>query len=85
MSKRPTIDLASITSEAAVPMAEAAQRVALPPVTPVPPSDAAPAKVEGATKTADLQPLAFKVPPAFRKRFRQHAANAALKPNALLF
>ena len=37
------------------------------------------------TKTADLEPLAFKVPPEFRKRFRQRALEANLKLNELLF
>lgn len=88
MSKRPAIDLASITSEAAMPMTEAAQRVARPALVPVPPPSATPrvrAEAVAPTKTADLQPLAFKVPPAFRKRFRQHAANSDLKLNELLF
>jgi hypothetical protein len=39
----------------------------------------------GGTPTAELQGLAFKVPPAFRKRFRQRAADADLKLNELLF
>ena len=80
MSKRPTIDLSALTSQAAAPMAEAVQRV--PRAAP-----SAPASPEAAekTKTADLQPLAFKVPPAFRRRFRQGAANADLKLNELLF
>ncbi len=83
MSKRPSIDLAALTSEAAAPMAEAVQRAprAAPPAQP---PAARPAKGEG-TKTANLQALAFKVPPAFRKRFRQRAANADLKLNELLF
>ena len=38
-----------------------------------------------ATRTANLQALAFKVPPAFRRRFRQRAADADLKLNELLF
>lgn len=81
MSKRPNIDLASLTSEAAAPMAEAAQRTA--PVVPMPPPQVR--AVAEATKTANLQALAFKVPPAFRKRFRQRAADADLKLNELLF
>jgi hypothetical protein len=40
---------------------------------------------EGPTKTANLQGLAFKVSPAFRKRFRQRAADADMKLNELLF
>jgi hypothetical protein len=84
MSKRPPIDLAALTSEAAAPMPEAAQRMARPASPPVP-SPPAPEPAERAVKTADLQALAFKVPPSFRKRFRQRAANADLKLNELLF
>jgi len=85
MSKRPTIDLASLTSEAAAPMAEAAQRTA--PAAPAPAAAPAPPVRAAAepTRTANLQALAFKVPPAFRKRFRQRAADADLKLNELLF
>jgi len=36
-------------------------------------------------KTANLEALAFKVPPEFRKRFRQRAVEADLKLNELLF
>jgi len=67
MARRPSVDLAALTSETALTMAEAAQR--------------APAR----TATADLAALAFKVPPAFRRRFRQRAADADLKLNELLF
>ena len=87
MSKRPSIDLSALTSEAAAPMSEASQRMARPvPPPPAPPTswETAPTREE-TTKTANLQALAFKVPPAFRKRFRQHAANADLKLNELLF
>ena len=87
MSRRPTVDLTAITSEAATPMTEAVQRTPRPAAAPAATASApprAPSKVV-APKTADLQPLAFKVPPAFRKRFRQHAANADLKLNELLF
>ena len=63
-----------------MPMTEAAQRIARP---------AAALKtvpvVAPPTKTANLQALAFKVSPAFRKRFRQRAADADLKLNELLF
>jgi hypothetical protein len=38
-----------------------------------------------ATRTENLQALAFKVPQAFRRRFRQRAADADLKLNELLF
>jgi hypothetical protein len=82
MSKRPIVDLAALTTEAAVPMPEASQR------TPYPSPSRAPAATPEATtrtRTADLKPLAFKVPPAFRKRFRQRAADADLKLNELLF
>lgn len=83
MTRRPTVDLSALTAEAAAPMSEASQRGARPAVVPVSPP-AKRLKVE-ATKTANLEPLAFKVPPAFRKRFRQHAANYDLKLNELLF
>lgn len=82
MSKRPSIDLTALTSEAAMPMAEAVQRT--PQTVPESPSPTPAAKGEG-TKTANLQALAFKVSPAFRKRFRQRAADADLKLNELLF
>lgn len=82
MSKRPAIDLAALTAEAATPMTEASQRVAHPAAVPAAPGDDG---TGSATKTANLQALAFKVPPAFRKRFRQHAADADLKLNELLF
>jgi hypothetical protein len=82
--KRPAVNLADLTAAAALPMSEAAQRAAQPipsPVAAVPTS----ANKEEATKTADLQSLAFKVPGAFRRRFRQRAADADLKLNQLLF
>ena len=72
MSKRPPIDLRTLTSEQATPMPEAAQR-------------AAPSSPVGSVKTANLEALAFKVPPEFRKRFRQRAVEADLKLNELLF
>ena len=71
------IDLAALTSDAALPMAEAAQRT--PQAAPLPHTAAA------VVRTANLHALAFKVPAAFRKRFRQRAANADLKLNELLF
>lgn len=37
------------------------------------------------TRTEDLKPLAFKVSPAFSKRFRRAAFDADLKLNELLF
>ena len=81
MSKRPAIDLSALTSAAAAPMAEASQRI--PRI--VPPTPAPSREGDAATKTANLEALAFKVPKAFRKRFRQRAANADLKLNELLF
>ena len=72
MSKRPPVDLKALTSEQAAPMPEAVQRTA--PLTPA-----------GPVKTANLEALAFKVPPDFRKRFRQRAVAADLKLNELLF
>jgi hypothetical protein len=71
----------ALTSEQATPMAEATQRVAATDNKKVSPKASAPEHV----KTENLQALAFKVPPAFRKRFRQRAANADLKLNELLF
>ena len=90
MSKRPSVDLAALTAEAAAPMTEAVQRAprpALASVAVAPQSAPAKAKreAEPPTKTANLQALAFKVSPAFRKRFRQRAADADLKLNELLF
>jgi hypothetical protein len=66
-------------------MAEGAQRTA--PVVPVRvvPAAAPRTVADPATKTANLQALAFKVPAAFRRRFRQRAADADLKLNELLF
>jgi hypothetical protein len=81
MSKRPSIDLLALTSERAAPMPEAVQRIASTAGKPSPTPSARPAAV----KTENLHGLAFKVPPAFRKRFRQRAADADLKLNELLF
>ena len=81
MSKRPAIDLIALTTERAAPMPEAAQRM------PVATPQAQPANSSRpqAVKTENLEALAFKVPPAFRKRFRQRAVAADLKLNELLF
>jgi hypothetical protein len=89
MSKRPAINLADLTAEAAAPMTEAVQRAprpaALPPVAAAPePAPVRPA-VDAATRTENLEALAFKVPKAFRRRFKQRATNADLKLNQLLF
>lgn len=86
MSKRPSIDLMSLTSEQAAPMPEATQRMpveARPTLQPKPRLEVAP-KFE-TVKTENLEALAFKVPPVFRKRFRQRAVAADLKLNELLF
>jgi hypothetical protein len=98
MSKRPAVNLADLTSEAAAPMTEAVQRAprpASPPVAvvaapePAPTPSLAPArraaKVEDEAKTENLEAMAFKVPKSFRKRFKQRAMNADLKLNQLLF
>lgn len=86
-AKRPAVDLLALTSEQAMPMPEAVQRTA-------PTSSAARAAPETPmtsapemerVRTANLEALAFKVPPAFRKRFRQRAVAADLKLNELLF
>lgn len=85
-AKRPTVDLMALTSDQAVPMAEAVQRTA--PAAPAAPTT--PAKKAGGSKaehvgTANLEALAFKVPPSFRKRFRSRAAETDMKLNELLF
>jgi hypothetical protein len=83
VTKRPPVDLMSLTAEQAAPMAEATQRVA-PIITPkTKPHVTRPTREE--TKTENLEALAFKVPPSFRKRFRQCAVEADLKLNELLF
>lgn len=87
-TKRPAIDLMSLTSDQATPMAEAIQRSA--PVE-VPATDARPNAEKGRGRrddhvpSANLEALAFKVPPSFRKRFRSRAAEADMKLNELLF
>jgi hypothetical protein len=83
MPKRPAIDLAALTSETAAPMTEAVQRAPRSAIVAPTPPPAPP--VEAPTKTANLEALAFKVSPAFRKRFRQRAVEADLKLNELLF
>lgn len=83
MSKRPSIDLMALTSEQAAPMPEAVQRAAKP----TPPEPKLPKSLRQAAsvRTENLEGLAFKVSPAFRKRFKQRAVNADLKLNELLF
>jgi hypothetical protein len=86
MSKRPPIDLMSLTSEQAAPMPEATQRMpaAIPKTKPQPRPVAVVTRPE-AVRTENLEALAFKVSPIFRKRFRQRAVAADLKLNELLF
>jgi hypothetical protein len=83
MSRRPPIDLLALTSEHAAPMPESVQRMpqATEAALPSPKTTTRHANV----KTENLEALAFKVPPVFRKRFRQRAVNADLKLNELLF
>jgi hypothetical protein len=81
MSKRPPVDLSALTSEQAVPMPEAAQRAA----SNTPAALTEEGRSPGSVKTAHLEALAFKVSPAFRKRFKQRALAADLKLNELLF
>ena len=83
MSKRPTIDLLSITSNQAAPMPEAIQR--MPAATAKAKSKPVIPEGSSVVRTENLEALAFKVPPAFRKRFRQCAVSADLKLNELLF
>lgn len=84
MSKRPPLDLMSLTSDQAAPMAEATQRMPL--EAPKPKPQPVPVTVSAkAVRTENLEALAFKVPPVFRKRFRQRAVAADLKLNELLF
>jgi len=82
MSKRPTVDLIALTTDIAAPMPEAAQR--MPVATHQTPSPKSGSR-EQTVKTENLEALAFKVSPAFRKRFRQRAVAADLKQNELLF
>ena len=87
MSKRPTVDyagLATLTSEVATPMQEAMQRNPAPVSSS--PIKSKKVKIEPEhIRTEDLKPLAFKVPPAFRRRYKQRAVTADLKLNELLF
>ena len=79
MPRRPSVDLKSLTADQAAPMPEATQRNAS---LSLPLEVSKPARK---TKTENLQALAFKVPPEFRRRFRQRAVMAAPKPNEPLF
>jgi hypothetical protein len=82
MSKRPAVDLSALTSEAATPMSEAPQRT---PRQEPPPRRLAARAADPATRTENLEALAFKVPHAFRRRFKKRAVEADLKLNELLF
>lgn len=89
-SKRPPVDLMALTADQAMPMPEAVQRTASQPAVSAPPKVPAVRKAKPAPErehvpTANLEALAFKVPPSFRKRFRSRAAEADLKLNELLF
>ena len=85
-TKRPLVDLAALTAEAATPMAEAQQRAPQSPAnTDKPPPEKPAAQEAPPSRPRTSKPLAFKVSPAFRKRFRQRAVNADLKLNELLF
>lgn len=70
MKKRPALDLDSITASVATAMPEATQRTQS-------------SKLQ--TKTENLEALAFKVSPEFRRRFKQRALAADMKLNELLF
>ena len=87
-TKRPTVNLMALTAEQAAPMAEAVQRTA--PREGVEPAVRPRAEERRGGKaervpSANLEALAFKVPPSFRKRFRSRAAEADMKLNELLF
>lgn len=92
-AKRPTVDLMALTSEQAAPMPEALQRHAPPAPAVVPTLTPAVAALRAVAnvprpapvKTENLEGLAFKVSPVFRKRFRSRAFAADLKLNELLF
>lgn len=84
--KRPPLDLSALTSDTAIPMPEAVQRTA-PQQTP---SQHTPVtqienKAPAAVPSTNLEALAFKVSPEFRKRFRTRAVEMDLKLNELLF
>jgi hypothetical protein len=81
MTKRPAIDLLALTTEQAAPMPEATQRMPLQ----MRQKSSLSGQHSQAVKTENLEALAFKVSPVFRKRFRQRAVAADLKLNELLF
>ena len=79
--KRPPADLLALTASQAAPMHEAAQRSASPAPKHAPKKNAEATSADDATRVD----LGFKVPRAFKKRFRIRAAEAGLKLNELLF
>jgi len=86
--KRPSVDLMALTSDQAMPMPEASQRTALTSTVVNQQTLQTETTTRPSTeriKTENLEALAFKVSPAFRRRFRQHAAASDLKLNELLF
>lgn len=90
MSKRPAVNMLALTtetSEEAVPMFEAVQRTATPTAdhNVAKPTAARTGSKPGHVGTANLEALAFKVSPDFRRRFRSRAVAADLKLNELLF
>jgi len=86
MSKRPPIDLSALTSltaTEAISMPEAVQRS---PAADTTGKNARSKKERPAAIAVDYsESINFKVPPAFKQRFRLCAANAHLKLNELLF
>lgn len=87
-TKRPTVDLMALTADQAAPMAEAVQRTAPREgveLTSKPPAGKGRDSREDRVPSANLEALAFKVPPSFRKRFRSRAAETDMKLNELLF
>jgi hypothetical protein len=82
MSKRPNVDLSALTADIATPMPEAVQRVTkgAPPTSQLPES----LRQAGKVRTEDLVSLSFKVPPQFRRRFRNCANTAEIQLNELL-
>ena len=75
--KREQIDFMALTEDHAVPMAEATQRQVLP--------ANRPAGRRPQTPTQNLEQLAFRVPPEFRRQFQVAAAEKGMKLNTLLF
>ena len=90
MSKRERVDmkaltLADLTADTAVPMREAVQRTTSSREDQGRGVEPPPRERKESEKTENLAPLNFKVPAAFRKRYRESAASADLKLNELLY